>query len=187
MIFANSMDVCDCSCERLDLSVASTHRPLRHEAIIAGRYVRVSTWTSFELERCFASLVSTMRTALLASLAATVCAAQLPFFERPVVQLAPESSPAHITSDEFTTLSHPDLNTNVRIKNTKGWCDPDVQSYSGYIDSRSRSLFFYFFAARHNPDKAPLTLWTNGGPGASSTMGMLMEREYSRVTERYVC
>jgi len=39
-----------------------------------------------------------------------------------------------------------------------------VYSASGYADLTStQHMWFWFFAARHNPDTAPLTIWLNGG------------------------
>ncbi|KUJ21338.1 alpha/beta-hydrolase [Mollisia scopiformis] len=67
-----------------------------------------------------------------------------------------------------------------------GLCEtsPGVRSYSGYVElppipeefilSRS-STFFWFFEARENPETAPLAIWLNGGPGASSMFGALQE------------
>ncbi|PVF93235.1 peptidase S10, serine carboxypeptidase [Serendipita vermifera] len=46
-------------------------------------------------------------------------------------------------------------------------------SYTGYIDVGAKHLFFYFFESR-NPS-SDLVLWTNGGPGCSSSLGLFME------------
>lgn len=82
-------------------------------------------------------LLSLMKLLYAFALCGLAAAAQLPIgFER----LSPESSPAFIGEDTFTTLSHPDPtnHVSVRIKKTNGWCDPDVRSYTGYIDAGPR-------------------------------------------------
>jgi len=41
---------------------------------------------------------------------------------------------------------------------------PGVYTASGYADLTStQHMWFWFFAARNNPDTAPLTVWLNGG------------------------
>jgi len=50
------------------------------------------------------------------------------------------------------------------------------RSFSGYLKSTgSRYLFYWFVESQNNPDKDPLVLWFNGGPGCSSMEGMLHE------------
>src|SRR6201996_3867896 len=83
-----------------------------------------------------------------------------------------------IGTSEFTTLSHPDFPFHsVRIKKApKDWCDPSVDKYTGYIDiSPARHLWFYFFESRREPESDPVVLWTNGGPGSSSSTALLFE------------
>ncbi|PWN88566.1 alpha/beta-hydrolase [Acaromyces ingoldii] len=64
----------------------------------------------------------------------------------------------------------------------EAFCDPTVASYTGYIDLiDGKSLFFYFFESRSNPAKDPVMMWTNGGPGASSAMGLFQELGPCRV------
>ena len=52
---------------------------------------------------------------------------------------------------------------------------PPYSAYTGYIDIEARHLFFYFFESRSNPDEDDVMLWTNGGPGCSSAVGLFME------------
>lgn len=87
---------------------------------------------------CSSTMLSklSLKAAVLCGLVLSAKAAQLPIG----FGLSPESSPAFIGDDSFTTLSHPDPtnHVSVRIKKTKGWCDPDTRSYTGYIDAGPR-------------------------------------------------
>ena len=83
-----------------------------------------------------------------------------------------------LSASEFSTLTHPLYpNHHVRIKETKGFCDPTVKAYTGYIDIEHgrKHLFFYFFESRRDPDNDDVLLWINGGPGGSSALGLLSE------------
>ncbi|KAI0033637.1 serine carboxypeptidase [Vararia minispora EC-137] len=87
-----------------------------------------------------------------------------------------------VSSDTFTTFSHPLFPAySARIKETD-FCDPTVKSYTGYIDMEARHIFFYFFESRNDPATDDMIFWTNGGPGCSSSLGLFMENGPCRLT-----
>jgi carboxypeptidase C (cathepsin A) len=49
--------------------------------------------------------------------------------------------------------------------------------YSGYLNTKieGNELFYIYAPSQNDPDKAPIMLWLNGGPGCSSLFGLLGE------------
>ncbi|KAF9246868.1 peptidase S10 serine carboxypeptidase [Melanogaster broomeanus] len=81
------------------------------------------------------------------------------------------------SEESFTALSHPRFpNHAIRIKKST-FCDPTVSVYTGYldIDQGAKHLFFYFFESRRDPVKDDVMMWINGGPGCTSSLGLLFE------------
>ncbi|CAA7266088.1 unnamed protein product [Cyclocybe aegerita] len=73
----------------------------------------------------------------------------------------------------------------LRVVENSGVCEttPGVYQASGYGDlTATESIWFWFFAARKNPQNAPLVLWFNGGPGSSSMIGLFQENGPCRIT-----
>lgn len=54
----------------------------------------------------------------------------------------------------------------------------DIESYAGYFTVNRKlgsSLFFWYFPAALEPTTAPVVMWLQGGPGASSLFGLFTE------------
>ncbi|KAI0751275.1 peptidase S10 serine carboxypeptidase [Daedaleopsis nitida] len=95
----------------------------------------------------------------------------------PVANVSTRSLASVASQDEFLALSHPRFPVHqVRIKKSE-FCDPTVNAYTGYldVDDGAKHLFFYFFESRRDPANDDVMMWINGGPGCSSSMGLLME------------
>lgn len=54
----------------------------------------------------------------------------------------------------------------------------DVESYAGFLTVNpnfNSNMFFWYFPAEQDPAYAPVVLWLQGGPGASSLFGLFTE------------
>ena len=82
-------------------------------------------------------------------------------------------------TDLVQKLAHPAFpgyQLRVSTEDRKSFCDPDVTQISGYVDIREGAhLWFILYESRSSPKTDPLVLWLNGGPGCSSSTGMLFE------------
>ncbi|XP_059448683.1 serine carboxypeptidase-like 34 [Corylus avellana] len=58
-----------------------------------------------------------------------------------------------------------------RVDKLPGQPPVNFRHYAGYVtvnESHGRALFYWFFEATQTPQRKPLLLWLNGGPGCSS-------------------
>ncbi|KZS95430.1 peptidase S10, serine carboxypeptidase [Sistotremastrum niveocremeum HHB9708] len=111
---------------------------------------------------------------------------QIPFAVRQTENNFTTLSLSSLSEEHYTVLEHPHFQSHsVRIRKAPSdFCDPSVVKYTGYIDtSAARHIFFYFFESRNAPESDDVILWTNGGPGCSSSMGLFMELGPCRIED----
>ncbi|KAH8826231.1 alpha/beta-hydrolase [Flagelloscypha sp. PMI_526] len=100
---------------------------------------------------------------------------------------------ANATSEIHGDSSFRDVDPGVEIERVagalrytedSGVCETKDRAYqaSGYGDlTANKSLWFWYFDSRNDPDNAPLSLWFNGGPGSSSMIGLFQELGPCRI------
>ncbi|KAF2429796.1 putative carboxypeptidase S1 [Tothia fuscella] len=75
-------------------------------------------------------------------------------------------------------FEHADTQSRIEYVSDSGICETTkgVKQHSGYFSvGEGMNMWFWFFEARKNPEKAPLVAWFNGGPGCSSMIGLFQE------------
>jgi len=130
---------------------------------------------------------------LLAALPVAVLGGQIPVYNG-----VPGGAPTNVITEKvFSEIAVDSVSTNVgglRYVENSGVCGrsppqkfpslyanraiettPGVFTASGYADLTStQHMWFWFFAARHNPDKAPLAIWLNGGVSRFAYLNLLV-------------
>ncbi|KAF8591652.1 serine carboxypeptidase [Ramaria rubella] len=110
-------------------------------------------------------------------------AGQIPIVDG-IIGGVPKTKPAPNTMQRLA----PNVTTtpgHLRVTENSGICEttPGVYQASGYGDLTStESIWFWFFAAREDPENAPFVIWLNGGPGSSSMLGLFQEHGPCRIT-----
>ncbi|KAL1426498.1 hypothetical protein MTO96_018300 [Rhipicephalus appendiculatus] len=61
---------------------------------------------------------------------------------------------------------------------------PTFKQYSGFLSvGATRKMFYWFVASQRTPEKDPLLLWLDAGPGCSSMVTMFKEHGPFRVAD----
>ncbi|KAF1834668.1 alpha/beta-hydrolase [Decorospora gaudefroyi] len=84
----------------------------------------------------------------------------------------------------YNVFEHGATGVKIEYVNNSAICETTlgVKHISGYLSvGEQQDLFFWFFEARNSPATAPLAAWFNGGPGASSMIGLFGENGPCRI------
>ncbi|KAF2666949.1 putative carboxypeptidase S1 [Microthyrium microscopicum] len=93
----------------------------------------------------------------------------------------PEGSTTRIFKRNGATVTifeHAETGSTLEFTSNPGLCEENkqVKQFSGYLSvGANMNMWFWFFEARKDPEKAPLAAWFNGGPGCSSMIGLFQE------------
>ncbi|KAI0053186.1 serine carboxypeptidase [Auriscalpium vulgare] len=120
----------------------------------------------------------------LAALPASVLGRQIPVLDGVIGGVKSSSVAKAKAPQQFSVAASTPTPGKLRVTENSGVCEttPGVYQASGYGDLTSNeSVWFWFFAARNNPDTAPLITWFNGGPGSSSMIGLFQELGPCRI------
>ncbi|XDG07750.1 hypothetical protein ABKA04_007365 [Annulohypoxylon sp. FPYF3050] len=85
-------------------------------------------------------------------------------------------------------------NVNVSYKEVPSDICVETTSYAGYVNFEPNSMsgvehdypvhtFFWYFRSQNNAEGSPLIIWLNGGPGASSILGLFTENGPCHINE----
>ncbi|KAI1384015.1 putative carboxypeptidase S1 [Hypoxylon trugodes] len=78
----------------------------------------------------------------------------------------------------YNVFEHAATNSKLSFVENSGICEttPGVNQYSGYITvGPNMNMWFWFFEARRNPQKAPLVAYWDGGPGTAAEYGLFTQ------------
>ncbi|GFP96057.1 serine carboxypeptidase-like 48 [Phtheirospermum japonicum] len=107
-----------------------------------------------------------------------------PRLEVNIVEHDPLANASTIVEKHFRFPFHSDY----EAANSAG---PDVQKlghYAGYFKlshTKAARMFYYFFEARQNKEKAPVVVWLTGGPGCSSSIALFYENGPFKLTKNW--
>ncbi|KAI0000718.1 putative carboxypeptidase S1 [Xylariaceae sp. FL0662B] len=78
----------------------------------------------------------------------------------------------------YNVFEHRATGSKMSFVKNSGICEttPGVNQYSGYLSvGTNMNMWFWFFEARENPQKAPLVAYFEGGPGGASEYGLFTQ------------
>ncbi len=70
------------------------------------------------------------------------------------------------------------LDTRHAVRSLPGFGPPPTKHHSGFVEvdpSQGTHLFYYIVESQNSPSTDPMIMWMNGGPGASSLIGLFAE------------